>query len=628
MVCGILPFLALQAAPPSASKTPAGHSVQAERIENFSLNGLTIGSERADCTRKLDRESCTVKTDVAWGSGVRLTSELVSDRGKLVSLRVQGDAPSFLLSTLDDAADDGAADRSCLKSPLPLEGVAALIRRSVATRRESFVTKNDGTLRVVPCLPTRPSSGSTCHEVEGLTWGALQMWLDPNGGIVAAIVPTAWGLLVATRPERDDDRSFFLTAFAESRAKRLSERVMPLASDGPRTVIRNVRLVDPAHGVTADAAIVIEGERIVAAGAAAQLTLPSDARVIDGRGGSLVPGLWDMHAHMKQPEWGPAYLAAGVTTVRDLGNEPSYIEALRASAKPAFVPYPNMLLAAFIDAHASVPYTAIQANTAAQARTLVRRFKRDGYDQIKVWENVAATVLPQITDEAHALGMRVTGHVPAKMTAFEAIDAGLDGVNHIFRLIDASDNDIQSPNGRRLVALLLKRNISVDPTLVVVEFGTRSTASPIANFEPGILKAPRPVFLAWNSFGRPPDQASREPLQRAMTFVRGLHRAGVPIVAGSDQGVPGHTLHREIELYVEAGLSPLEALATATTVPARVMGLDGRVGSIGPRMQADLVLVDGDPDRSIQALRHVRLVIRRGMVFEPDPLWRAVDFTP
>ena len=110
--------------------------------------------------------------------------------------------------------------------------------------------------------------------------------------------------------------------------------------------------------------------------------------------------------------------------------------------------------------------------------------------------------------------------------------------------------------------------------------------------------------------------------------MRALHLPGVPIVAGSDQGVPGHTLHRELELYGDAGFTPLDALATATSTPARVMGAAARTGALASGLDADVVLVDGRPDESIRALRNVRLVIRRGVVFDPARLWRSIGFEP
>jgi imidazolonepropionase-like amidohydrolase len=203
------------------------------------------------------------------------------------------------------------------------------------------------------------------------------------------------------------------------------------------------------------------------------------------------------------------------------------------------------------------------------------------------------------------------------MSALDAIDAGLDEVNHIGDLVAAADGSLTTAAGRRLLAKLLERKIVVDPTLVVAEYANRSTATPVSAFEPGFAVAPRPVQLAWSAFGQPPERASNEPLQRAMAFMRGLHAAGVRIVAGTDQGVPGHTLHRELELYVRAGLTPQQALATAAS--------SGRVTVGG---SADLVLVDGDPTADISNIRRVRYVVRNGLLYDPATLWRAAGFEP
>jgi imidazolonepropionase-like amidohydrolase len=204
------------------------------------------------------------------------------------------------------------------------------------------------------------------------------------------------------------------------------------------------------------------------------------------------------------------------------------------------------------------------------------------------------------------------------MTADEAIDAGLDEIDHLSSLME----------GRPPVAHLRERRIVVDPTLVVIEFATRSTATPVSTFEPGILKAPAPVVRAWNAFGQPPERASVDPLRRALALVRQLHAAGIRIVAGSDQGVPGYTLHREIELYVQAGLTPLQAIGAATSVPADVMGAGGEAGRVAAGLRADLLLVEGNPAERIGDLRAVRYVVKGGTLFEPGPLWKAVEFRP
>jgi imidazolonepropionase-like amidohydrolase len=585
-------------------------------VVNLSTYGLTLGDERATTTIDGRRETTTIHTAFSRAPGLTLDATLVIDRGRPISLKVNGESPAFLPSSIDVAVTGDRTDTFPIRSPFPVHALAALVGQSVVSGRRQFQALPEGTITVASCAAARmPYADATCHEVTGVTWGVAHVWLDTRRTLAAAVLPTPWGLVLATTPERDDSHRALLEHFARSRASRLAETVPPVDSAQRQPIVfEHVRVLDPRNHVVPDATVIVTGDRITSVSPAEDVDIPRPSRVIDGRGLSLLPGLWDRHAHLKQPEWGPAYLAAGVTSARDLGNEESYVLALREWA--ARGPFPSLRLAAFIDAHASVPYTATQANSPDQARRLVRHFKEVGFDQIKVWNNVTREVLPHLVDEAHRLGLKVTGHVPNGMTAFEAIDAGMDEINHIGSLMDAADNDANSANGRRLIARLLERKVIVDPTLVVAEFGNRSTAVPVSTFEPGFAKAPRPVQDAWSAIGQPPDRASDAPLQRAMAFVRALHSAGVPIVAGSDQGVPGHTLHREIELYVRAGLTPLEAIATATT---------DRIAAGSP---ADLILVDGRPDENIAALRNVRYVMKKGALYDPAALWRSVGFQP
>lgn len=141
---------------------------------------------------------------------------------------------------------------------------------------------------------------------------------------------------------------------------------------------------------------------------------------------------------------------------------------------------------------------------------------------------------------------------------------------------------------------------------------------------------PRELVDVWSAFGVDPENAAgaEASFERALATVRALHEAGVPIVAGSDQGLPGCTLLLELELYVRAGLTPLEALRTATLVPARVMVLDGELGSIAEGMGADQILVEGNPLEDIRALRNLRRVIRDGVALDPLELRRLADLSP
>jgi imidazolonepropionase-like amidohydrolase len=170
----------------------------------------------------------------------------------------------------------------------------------------------------------------------------------------------------------------------------------------------------------------------------------------------------------------------------------------------------------------------------------------------------------------------------------------------------------------------------MDPTLSWGELLGRSAATPIASFQPGFPRIPAPLRRVFEGAGNEDvdPAAARARLERGLRIVGELHRAGVPIVAGTDEGIPGHSLHREIELYVEAGLTPLEAIQTATLVPARAMGLEKELGTVEGGKRADLVVLDLDPLESISNIRTVRFVVTDGRMYESAELWRAVRFAP
>jgi len=252
-----------------------------------------------------------------------------------------------------------------------------------------------------------------------------------------------------------------------------------------------------------------------------------------------------------------------------------------------------------------------------------------------VWNNVKPDILKIIIAEAHQLGMNVTGHVPGAekgiLTAQQAVEAGQDQIEHISYVLNTlPSGKFDSPEVQKVLQLLKERGTIVTPTISAVELFTRSTSTPIASFEPGILKVPMDLATVLNKFGIPPEQAAggRGYFELALTLVGALHKAGVPIVAGTDMLVPGHNLHRELELFVKAGLTPMEAIQTATVVPARVMKLDKEVGTIETGKRTDLIVTEGNPLENISNIRNVKYVVKNGEIYETASLWRAVSFRP
>jgi imidazolonepropionase-like amidohydrolase len=273
----------------------------------------------------------------------------------------------------------------------------------------------------------------------------------------------------------------------------------------------------------------------------------------------------------------------------------------------------------------------------------VQRYKNAGYEQIKIRDHVKLEILKVITAEAHRLGMTVTGHVPETMNAIDAVEAGMDQLNHLNYVatgfvpkngqrpgeVPLSLN-LESKESRAALQLFKERGTVIDPTMAVVELMVRPMNVPIETFEPGVAKVDPELVEQINKKGAPPAEAlaARAAIATMLKIILGLQRAGIPIVAGTDVGVPGHTLHRELELYVKAGLTPLEAIQAATVTPARVMKLENEVGTITAGKRADIIILDANPLEDISNIRKVRFVVTQGRLFDCAKLWQAVGFKP
>jgi hypothetical protein len=187
--------------------------------------------------------------------------------------------------------------------------------------------------------------------------------------------------------------------------------------------------------------------------------------------------------------------------------------------------------------------------------------------------------------------------------------------------------DPDSPEANKVVDLMKSHGTVLDDTMVLFSLSLHAPARP-DEIEPGVLKvAPelRTALLSMIGTGAPQAGAV---LESWLKMLGKLHKAGIPIVAGTDQAIPGHSVHGELELYVRAGFTPLEAISAATALPAHVMGVDKEVGTLQAGKRADILIVDGDPSTRISDIRKVWLVIAKGRPFKPAPLCQSVGFTP
>jgi hypothetical protein len=347
-----------------------------------------------------------------------------------------------------------------------------------------------------------------------------------------------------------------------------------------------------------------------------------------------------MHAHYEQVEWGPIYLAAGVTTVRDCGNEFDFITTVRDTIASGRGIGPEILVAGIVDGSGPISLGAVIADTPEQAIEIVRRYKAAGALQIKIYSSLKPALVPVIAAEAHRLGMTVTGHVPNGMTTAQAVEAGYDQINHIQypardllhieRGKPVPPVDFSTDDAKKQIALFQQHHTIFDDTVSLYENFFHPASVPYATLEPGVLKVAPQLTEALSSPGAPPDRASgaKANLDAFMATIRELHTEGLDMVAGTDQNIPGYSLHREMELYVQAGFSPMEALEAATSVPARAMGLDKSVGTIEVGKRADMVLLDADPLADIHNTRRIVKTISGGAIYDPAPLWESVEFKP
>jgi imidazolonepropionase-like amidohydrolase len=418
----------------------------------------------------------------------------------------------------------------------------------------------------------------------------------------------------------------------------------------------NVKLYDSAaRKFLNQMTVVVDKGVITAVGPAKKIKAPKNAQVIDGVGKTLIPGLWDNHQHYGDDSTGPLLLASGITSVRDPGNQPEELMARKKRIDDGQLLGQRIVPSLLIDGPG--PYTAqvaVVVHNLDEALAAVHRAKDSGYFGIKLYGSLDPSYVKPMAALAHKLGLHVHGHIPHGMRPLDAVRAGYDEITHInFVMMQAMPDDIvKTSNGmNRFVGTgkfakdvdlhskamtayldeLAKRHIAVDPTLVtfedlyVPERGTYPPAdAPYAETLPSQFSR---GFLS--SAMAPTAELTRESMRASFAKLKALipelNRRHIEVLAGTDG--TGFELIRELELYVEAGLTPAEALATATSNPAHVFGLWSKTGSITKGKLAELALIDGDPSKSIGELRQVELVMRDGKLMKTSDLRATLGIT-
>ncbi|HEX3761223.1 MAG TPA: amidohydrolase family protein [Kofleriaceae bacterium] len=386
-----------------------------------------------------------------------------------------------------------------------------------------------------------------------------------------------------------------------------------------------------------DQTVIVRGERIERLGARAAIAVPPGAHVIDGRGRFLMPGLMDLHVHLVRTEDLALLLACGVTTVRNMWGAPIHL-AWRDRIARGELPGPTIYTAGpIVDGERPAHPGSLIVRTEADAERAIALHRRLGYDVVKVYSRLAPAVFDRLVEAAGRAGLPVVGHVPWAVPLEHAVDAGMRSIEHLTGVVAAlqaadspvagrSDgpsraSQIDHVDEARIAGLaqqLVAHHTFMVPTRVVME-----SWAPAAEVR-RLLARPELRWLpaSERALAEPgPDDADdldrgRRTLALYDRVLRVLDAAGVPIAAGTDPGnplvVPGFALHRELELLVHAGLSPLAALQAATHRGAELLGRPGELGGIAPGMRADLLLLDANPLDDIRNTRRIAGVMARG----------------
>jgi amidohydrolase family protein len=539
----------------------------------------------------------------------------------------------------------------------PIDMTAWFLDALLASPDKSLALLPGGKARAARLADLEVGTGAARQTIAlwaviGISTSPLPLWADSNNKFFGLAGGIAW-LPAAYAGEQSNIEEAQARAMA-AQAPGLAKSLVTVPA-GP-IAFTGVRLFDAdAVRFLTDQTVVVDRQAITAVGARESVTVPDGAQVIDGRGKTLIPGLWDCHMHVVDDFTGLQELSMGVTSVRDPGNDDVRTIDRRNRAAAGALLAPHVYPSSLIDGKG--PYTAQVANVAtseAEAITLVDRAKANGFIGIKFYGTFNPLWLTASIREAHRLGLHVHGHIPAGIRPLDAINAGYDEITHINWVMMqampdsvipvsngmmrfegpgryAKDVDLDGPAIQTIIGAMVSKHIYHDPTMVAFEstyvpengdispsnapfFGTLPPATE-RSFRTGGLAVPKDLSRA----------DYRASWAKMVGLLGRMHRAGVPIVAGTDGS--GIELIRELEIYVEAGLTPAEALAAATIVPARLVGQEAKTGSVKVGKVADLTLVEGDPSTRIGDLRQTRVVMLDGKLLDADALRSAAGFS-
>ena len=420
--------------------------------------------------------------------------------------------------------------------------------------------------------------------------------------------------------------------------------VSPQTSGEPRSLaITRVSVIDTKSGtVTTNMTVTVRGDRIlnVEKGGA----VPRDAEVVDGRGKFLIPGLWDMHVHLSYARSSalPVLVANGVTGVRDTGSDLAELDKWREQIAGNDIIGPTIVRAGPILNGKEFNRYQLAVTDELEARATVRTLQKVGVDFIKLHRRTSREAYFAIADESKRIGLPFVGHIPMTVSPAEASDAGQASIEHTETLFEgtfAEQNAGKDPaaaiaewratEANPFFARFVKNGTMVDPTLIAKEYlvriGEAGQVDPRVRYIAATARKEASTVMTPNALKSLADSKPMLLELRAVTAL--MNRAGVPLLAGTDMSFihpPGFSLHDELALLVESGISPLDALRAATVNPARLLRFQDS-GVIAPKFRADLVLLDANPLEDIRNTQRIQAVFLRGKYLDRKSLDRLLE---
>ena len=491
----------------------------------------------------------------------------------------------------------------------------------------------------------------TTYEITGLSTDPAHITLDQDLNLFSVADPrfaiVRKGYEAADEALRAEAERYSTQRFVEIQAKAARN------FDGP-VRIRNVRIFDPKTLALTEARdVVMYGERIASIEDLGSLPTEGET-VIDGAGGTLVPGMYEMHGHIGQDN-ALMNIVAGVTSVRDMGNENEVLDGLIERIDEGIIAGPRISRSGFIEGQSefSAATGEIAANEQA-AIDLVRWYAARGYPQVKLYNSMNPEWADAVVGEAHDLGMRVAGHVPAFSTADAMIDAGFDEITHVnqlmlgwvlnegedtrtlfrftamqrFPLLDLDGDLVQSTLDK-----MAEKGVAHDPTIAIHELGLTAIdgqvpAGSIDVFDNMPVNTKR--YMKQALFGTE-NQAERDAYIAAFdTIIETLtlmNDKGILLVPGTDLG-GSFAYHRELELFEKLGMSPAQVLRRATYDMAEYLNQDQELGSIEKGKYADFFLVPGDPTANLKEIKRIQMVVSNGTVYFPSDIYPFFGIEP